>query len=265
VGGGVFRFNSKINSETQSNHDSEWIPVNQGLASFGITSLITCEITGTINSFKEVINGQKTFFFEEGLRQGESITISGRSQKIASIKSNTSLMIETALSSDLPPETRYKSYHLLIAATSDGKLFRSINGGDCWKQLSLDLKGLDVTALAANQSSEQLFAGTAAGGIYRSNDGGDSWQSINAGLTNVIEKLLIMERLQPTFTSDRYGDPGYAQLSQSCANELRTGAADGAEIGVFNSLKQPQRESNLQANLEEYLRFGLEAGIFYIT
>jgi hypothetical protein len=261
VSGGVFRFNS----ETQSNRESEWIPVNQGLSSFGITSLIACEITGTINSVKEFINGQKTFFFEEGLRQGESMTISGRSQKIASIESNTSLTLEASLSSDLPPETPYKSYNLLIAATSDGKLFRSINGGDCWRQLSLDLKGLDVTALAANQSSEQLFAGTAAGAIYCSNDEGNSWQSINAGLPNMIEKLLIMERLQPTFTSDCYGDPGYAQLSQSCANELRTGAEDGAEMGVFNDLKQPQRESNLQANLEEYLRFGLEAGIFYIT
>jgi hypothetical protein len=36
-------------------------------------------------------------------------------------------------------------------------------------------------------------------------------------------------------------------------------------MGVFNQLKQPQREANLRTALEEYLRFGLEAGIFYVT
>lgn len=69
----------------------------------------------------------------------------------------------------------------------------------------------------------------------------------------------------PTFTAVSYGDPGYAQLSRTCANEIRTGAEDGAEMGVFQYLKQPQREANLRTALQEYLRFGLEAGIFYIT
>jgi hypothetical protein len=30
-------------------------------------------------------------------------------------------------------------------------------------------------------------------------------------------------------------------------------------------LYQPQREQNLQARLDEYLRFGLEAGILYAS
>jgi|GEM_PF-5178227 len=34
-------------------------------------------------------------------------------------------------------------------------------------------------------------------------------------------------------------------------------------MGVFNFLKQPQREANLQASLREYLRFGLQADILY--
>ena len=36
-------------------------------------------------------------------------------------------------------------------------------------------------------------------------------------------------------------------------------------MGAFSFLKQPQRTANLQSNLEEYLRFGLEAGIFFVT
>jgi hypothetical protein len=79
------------------------------------------------------------------------------------------------------------------------------------------------------------------------------------------EREAVLARLTPTFTSLRYGDPGYAQLSRTCAEDIRTGAENGAEIGIFNHLQQPQREKNLQASLEEHVRFGLEAGIFYIT
>jgi hypothetical protein len=73
------------------------------------------------------------------------------------------------------------------------------------------------------------------------------------------------ERVRPTFTSLRYGDAGYCQLSRGCAVEIREGADDEAEMGAFHDLFQPQREANLRARLEEYLRFGLEAGIFYAS
>jgi hypothetical protein len=72
-------------------------------------------------------------------------------------------------------------------------------------------------------------------------------------------------RVSPQFTSRRYGDPGYAQLSQRCAIEIRQGADDEAEMGAFHDLFQPQRETNLRVRLDEYLRFGLEAGITYVS
>jgi hypothetical protein len=39
-------------------------------------------------------------------------------------------------------------------------------------------------------------------------------------------------RMRPQFTSRRYGDPGYAQLSQRSAVEIRQGAEDEAEMGA---------------------------------
>jgi hypothetical protein len=72
-------------------------------------------------------------------------------------------------------------------------------------------------------------------------------------------------RVRPVFTSLRYGDAGYCQLSQHCAVEIRQGADDGAEMGAFHNLYQPQREANLRTSLDEYLRFGLEAGIFFAS
>jgi hypothetical protein len=79
------------------------------------------------------------------------------------------------------------------------------------------------------------------------------------------EIAAVVGRVQPDFTSSRYGEPGFSQLSLRCAAEISAGGDDGAEMGAFYSLKQPQREANLRGALEEYLRFGLEAGIFYVT
>jgi hypothetical protein len=75
----------------------------------------------------------------------------------------------------------------------------------------------------------------------------------------------IRLRLQPVFTSVDFGQPGYAQLALNCAREISAGADDGAEMGAFDYLKQPQREANLRSSLDEYLRFGLEAGIFFVN
>jgi len=69
----------------------------------------------------------------------------------------------------------------------------------------------------------------------------------------------------PHFTSLRYGDPGYCQLRQSTSNKIRCGAHDEGEMGVLHGLYQPQRETNLHVRLDEYLRFGLEAGLIYAS
>lgn len=69
----------------------------------------------------------------------------------------------------------------------------------------------------------------------------------------------------PHHTSRRFGDPGYMQLRAATHPAIRSGASDEGEMGVTHELYQPQRETNLRIRLDEYLRFGLEAGIFYAT
>jgi hypothetical protein len=70
-------------------------------------------------------------------------------------------------------------------------------------------------------------------------------------------------RVVPQFGSLRYGEPDYAQLSRRCPAEIFSGADDESEMGAFHELFEPQRISNLEIRLGEYLRFGLEAGIFF--
>lgn len=160
-----------------------------------------------------------------------------------------------------------KTENRLIAATVGGKIFFRANGGDWEIQENIGLIDTDITALAIdnNNNNGNIFICTEIGNILRSYNRGISWKSINNGLKNIEQKLLILSRLQPRFTSTQYGNPGYAQLANTCAAEIRIGAEDGSEMGVFSYLKQPQRQANLQASLDEYLRFGLQAGIFYIS
>jgi len=71
--------------------------------------------------------------------------------------------------------------------------------------------------------------------------------------------------VRPHFSSLRFGDPAYCQLLQATPDAIRRGADDESEMGVLHGLYQPQRETNLRVRLDEYLRFGLEAGIFYAS
>lgn len=75
----------------------------------------------------------------------------------------------------------------------------------------------------------------------------------------------VIKWLRPSFVSTRYGDPGYALLKVNAPVQIRTGAEDGAEMGAFHMVQAARREANLRAALDEYLRLGLEAGIFYAS
>ena len=61
------------------------------------------------------------------------------------------------------------------------------------------------------------------------------------------------------FVLRRFGDPGYAQLSQTAPAELVRGAENRAEIGAFNSLLNPIKLDDLKAKVNEFMPFGLIA------
>jgi hypothetical protein len=70
------------------------------------------------------------------------------------------------------------------------------------------------------------------------------------------------EQIFPTFASTTYGEPDYGQLTGAVDPEINTGAEDEGEMGAYHFLQAPQRLKNLRVSLDEYLRFGLEAGVF---
>ncbi len=81
------------------------------------------------------------------------------------------------------------------------------------------------------------------------------------------DAMLERERLrvEPEFNSTRYGAPTYCQLADACACEIKRGADDESEMGVFHDLYQPQRLANLCTRLDEYTPAGMNAEIIYAS
>ena len=79
------------------------------------------------------------------------------------------------------------------------------------------------------------------------------------------QRVEDVQQVVPRFTSPRFADPGYCQLHGACPREIRCGAAEGGEMGAFHELYAPQRAAGLTARLDEYLRFGMEAGLIFAS
>ncbi len=93
-------------------------------------------------------------------------------------------------------------------------------------------------------------------------------QGIDPGISQVeLDEARALERfrIRPLFNSMRYGNPDYAQLADSCADEIGRGADDESEMGAFHDLYNPQREANLSARLDEYTPAGMDTGIIFQT
>ncbi|MFV8748922.1 hypothetical protein ACNOYE_00065 [Nannocystaceae bacterium ST9] len=82
------------------------------------------------------------------------------------------------------------------------------------------------------------------------------------GVVDAQAQTAIRRRIQPHHVASSFGAPGFGLLHPEAPIELRTGAEDGSELGVFHHLQQARREARLRDALQRYLRFGLEAGLF---
>jgi hypothetical protein len=72
-------------------------------------------------------------------------------------------------------------------------------------------------------------------------------------------------RIQPRFTSLKFGHPGYAQLTAGCPRGILAGASNGAEMGAFNIIDDARRQDNLRDMLDEHLPVGYRPVTIYVT
>ncbi len=253
-----------------------------GLAQWPVTGLIAKhrQTSGTISSKGDIVTGVGTEFRSQ-LKVGDAITVQNQTRTIQSIDSNTQLTLTLAFYPAIPEETAFES-SLLIAGTQGGGTFRvqgsSTTEGNTWERVNTStttswvstLTWIEPTDEATDEAAppvEAALLGTTLGNFLTTPDRGSpsDWVSADQGLTAVDSFLQEVIRLQPSFTANQHGPPGFGQLALSCPTEILTGAEDGSEMGAFSYLKQPQRQANLSTSLDEYLRFGLSANLFYLT
>lgn len=92
----------------------------------------------------------------------------------------------------------------------------------------------------------------------------EGWEHRSAADQNA-EQARVLAQVRPVFDSTTFGEPGYGMLDVRCPAGIRSGSENGSEMGAFCALDLPLREANLRASLDEFLPFGLEAGIFFVT
>lgn len=76
-------------------------------------------------------------------------------------------------------------------------------------------------------------------------------------LPRPYESFLFTHDSNHWFTSRRFGDPGYAQLSDTVPDAIARGAENGSEMGAFSGLLNPIKFDGLRTKIDEYMPFGL--------
>ena len=79
----------------------------------------------------------------------------------------------------------------------------------------------------------------------------------NSRLPKPYESFLFNKDTNHWFTSRKFGQPGYGQLSDTAPIALKRGAENGSEIGAFSTLINPIKLDSLKAKVDEYMPFGL--------
>ncbi|MGB3300221.1 MAG: hypothetical protein WBA76_18315, partial [Phormidesmis sp.] len=298
---GIFRstLHNSTSGPTSRDTNSGLFWRQAGLSQWPITSLIVKRrpASGTLSSNGGTVIGNQTRFMTE-LKPGDGLTIENQTRLIKSIEDDSALTITQPFCPDILPNSSENEASLsplssrseeksdglkgtfestvIIAGTQEGGTFRSKDLGETWERVNKGTTTAQVKALAWVKSFEEdafegqvepILLGTALGSFLYSSDRGDAanWMTKNQGIPQMETYLQILMRLQPSFTASRYGPPGFGQLMRSAPKEILTGAEDGSEMGAFNYLRQPQREANLLTSLDEYLRFGMMANLFYLT
>ena len=86
-----------------------------------------------------------------------------------------------------------------------------------------------------------------------------------ASTTTAQERARILARFRPQYRSRDPLSGGFLLLDDSVPAEIRQLAEDGGEPGCWNHLQHEKRVTNLRNALPQFLRFGLEPGLFFLV
>ncbi len=112
-------------------------------------------------------------------------------------------------------------------------------------------------ALHRLEASEALFTGLVdvtdtQNGCFRF-----SAAKATSRLPHPYESFLFEKDTNHWFTSRRFGDPDFAQLSNTVPTSILRGAENGSEMGAFSKNLNPIKFDGLKNKIDEYMPFGL--------
>lgn len=88
------------------------------------------------------------------------------------------------------------SASIVYAASAEGGVSKTVNGGRTWRRLAVPSGG--VTDLAAHPTRPGVvYAAMGRKGVFKTKDGGRSWQAMNTGLRGLRVSVLAVARTQP--------------------------------------------------------------------
>jgi len=140
------------------------------------------------------------------------------------------------------------------------------------QSVDLNVKAIDIKTGKSHIDRTTIFGEVDVHSLYAS-------EALITGLVNVIdtqngcfrfgaaqsisrlphpyESFLFNKDTNHWFTSRRFADPGYAQLSETAPPNIFEGAENGSEMGAFCNLLNPIKLKDLQSKIDEYMPFGL--------
>lgn len=107
----------------------------------------------------------------------------------------------------------------IIYAGTDKTIFKSVNRGESWSQLTLGTEDNPVGSITAleqdSNNPEMIYAGTDSSGIYYSKDSGESWFPSNNGLSyRFIHCILSLPYKNHPLLAGTNGDGVYISYNQ---------------------------------------------------
>lgn len=134
----------------------------------------------------------------------------------------------------------------LYAMSKTGKVFKSMNGGENWRALTINLgvmHPLHVSSLAIDpQVPSTLYAGMKNGdGVFKSTNSGASWSAVydDLGENNIVQGLAI----DPQAPSTVYAGTSYGSFKSTDSGANWTGFSIGFHALAFD----PQATSTVYA------------------
>lgn len=101
----------------------------------------------------------------------------------------------------------------VYAGTSNGGVFKSIDGGSNWSEVNIGLPDPYVFTLAVDPTTAlTVYASPDSGGVYKSTDGGANWVTVNTGL---IETYIYTLAIDPTTPQTIYAGSGSSGVYKS--------------------------------------------------